>query len=193
MFWEFAVWLLPALVIASISRSIEIGHENFVVVERFGKRRILFRGRHMLIIGIDYICTHGTLGAQRLDLYACPDAPRMKFRDEEIPIEVTVHYELGNHLEVALGHWERVTADIERWLHRANRERHIFSIVDAHLRRQFEDKTVAEARIVQDCIIAEVAHAIEEDLRKLGMRPPRGRRRLTVLFPIPENEEPPTA
>ncbi|MFA6408267.1 MAG: hypothetical protein WCW36_02215 [Candidatus Paceibacterota bacterium] len=170
-----AVWLI----LCKFMCQIDVGKEECVVIERFGKLRFLFHGRYTLIIGVDHIQERISLGPRpREELF--PDtAPAVKFLpDDSAPVEAGLYYQIGNPRDVAAGNWDRVEKDVRKWFY--SNKWLISRIVTDRLLQILEKMSIAEASTERKHIASEVEDAVIPNLKEFGIYEQTGKKFLKI-------------
>ena len=145
--YRFIVWFLPALLAAVIGARfgaadagyyagaiwlfcvvyagrIELADDEYAIVERSGEIRMIFRGRHWLVVGADRVREREKL-------------PRLfvaSFDAGGCTVSALVRCCLGRPEDISIGHWGRVQEDVRLWHMTGGhdnglRESHVYRVV----------------------------------------------------------------
>lgn len=204
--WLFIVWFVPAILSVLISMSsgawgaglglafawvgfcifkgsFVVQQQGYVVIERLGKfRKVVFRGWHLRVIGVDRIHVESKLLAKQLPLFTdVPGGQEINFKDTTAPIDASIWYQVGNPDDIANERWGEVAEAVKKWTYvYENPEERIDDLADSALRPRFQERSIEEANATRDDIATSAKNEILSEMELFGAYPPKGERFLVI-------------
>ena len=143
----------------------KLGKLEYAVVDRFGKRRVLFRGRRIIPL-VDQVVKRGSLEPKLLEL------------GNIAGLAGTLVYRIGRASDVDNGNWERVSEAVLKRTYTRNLHGKIRMLIGNALWSMCAGMMICEVDACRHNIERKVCWSIEDGLADFGIYIPEGKNSL---------------